>query len=118
MRIQSDELWSIKQQEGEPLKDYMARFNTMASDVDPLDDEVVIACFRQGLVYEQQLVDNLCDYPTKSFAEVKQRAESWIRRDECNGRTELTENDTKKRSGYQYQGRRKKGRGGNSYRSN
>lgn len=114
---QSDELWYVQQREGESLKDYMARFNDMASDVNPFDVEVAIACFRQGLRHEQ-FKDNLHDYPAKSFVEVKERAESYIRREEYDVKTDLSEKDAKKRRGHQYQGGRKKGRAGNSYQSN
>lgn len=107
------DLMCIKQREGESLKEYVARFNDVALDVNPFFDDTAVIYFQGGLLHEPFSI-NLIVEPTESFAEVNRRAEWFIRTEERDRMRELDEKESEMSREYQYQGGIKKRRAGNS----
>ena len=81
MPREPDSLFAIRQQDKEPLKDYVARFKAATLEVYNLDESLVMSALKWGL-RTFRLTYSLDKTPTKSYAEVLARAEKYIRADE------------------------------------
>ncbi|KAL0288975.1 UNVERIFIED_CONTAM: hypothetical protein Sangu_2635500 [Sesamum angustifolium] len=71
------DLFSIRQKEGEPLKEYLQRFNTAALEVPSATEEVKTCAFAQGLL-DEDFFKSLDKKPATKFDALLTRAAKYI----------------------------------------
>ncbi|KAL0294004.1 UNVERIFIED_CONTAM: hypothetical protein Sradi_6908300 [Sesamum radiatum] len=70
-------LFSIRQKEGESLKDYLLRFNTAALEVPSATQEIKASAFAQGLM-DRDFFKSLAKKPANKFDVLLARATTYI----------------------------------------
>ncbi|KAK4409402.1 hypothetical protein Sango_0013200 [Sesamum angolense] len=73
-------LFSIRQKEGEPLKEYLQSFNTAALEVPLATQEVKVSIFAQGLL-DEDFFKSLAKKPATKFDALLARAAKYINKE-------------------------------------
>ena len=82
MPKEPDSLFSVRQQEGESLKDYVARFKLATLDISRIDESVAILAMKRGL-RSSQFTYSLDKTYSRTYSELLTRAQKYIRADEA-----------------------------------
>ncbi|XP_038697992.1 uncharacterized protein LOC119995551 [Tripterygium wilfordii] len=82
----SDDLYRLRQKQGESLRSFLTRFNKEKLEIPGCLDEIAINAFRMTLLPGSKLYGKLTRYPCKSFQEVQARASVQIKWEEDEGR--------------------------------
>ncbi|KAG8645588.1 hypothetical protein MANES_10G076111v8 [Manihot esculenta] len=75
-------LETVKQKEGESLREYVARFNTEALQIPELDEGRAVEAMQKGTT-SAEFFGSLSRKPPTSLAELMKRAEKYIRQDDA-----------------------------------
>ncbi|XP_060209037.1 uncharacterized protein LOC132636274 [Lycium barbarum] len=84
VETRKSDLFNVKQQDDETLRDFVARFQMERMDLPPVTDDWVVQAFTQGLnsrssITYMELKQNLIEYPAIAWADVHNRYQSKIR---------------------------------------
>lgn len=81
----SDDLYSVRQFPGEPLRDFVTRFNREKVSIAYCNPEIAISAFRKGLLRDLDLYKEITKYSCESMEDVLNKANSQIKweEDEC-----------------------------------
>lgn len=93
MLKRSDDLYSIRQNVGEPLRDFVARFNREKVSITYCSQETAMSAFRKGLLRDSDLYKELTKYPCETMEDVLNKASSQIKweEDECNQHRQIAQ---------------------------
>lgn len=79
---QSDNLYYVKQRIGEPLMDFVARFNREKVLITYCSQETMISAFRKGIHRDSNIYKELTKYPCVTMEDVLNKATSQIKWEE------------------------------------
>ena len=70
----AEDLYIIVQRRGEPLREYVGRFNKEKVSITHCNQDTAISAFRKGLRYDSDLYKELTTYPCKTMEDVLAKA--------------------------------------------
>ncbi|XP_057452592.1 uncharacterized protein LOC130744422 [Lotus japonicus] len=76
-QVTIDDLYNVRQSEGETLKQYVRRFNAASVKIEESEPHACARAFKNGLLLGK-LNSKLSHKPTRSMAEVRARANTYI----------------------------------------
>ena len=96
----SEDLYVIVQRRGEPLRDYVGRFNKEKVSITNCNQNTAVAAFRKGLRPDSDLYKELTKYPCKAMEEVLAKAWAQIKweEDEVNYHRSSPRRETRRES--------------------
>ncbi|KAF3450006.1 hypothetical protein FNV43_RR06085 [Rhamnella rubrinervis] len=77
-RISQDDLFMVKQQRGEPLQDYIQRFNDMKVGIMDCPDVVACNAFKRGLLPGTKIYDYMVRKKPWNLLQTLQKAQSFV----------------------------------------
>ena len=96
----AEDLYIIVQRRGEPLREYVGRFNKEKVSITHCNQDTAISAFRKGLRYDSDLYKELTKYPCKTMEDVLAKAWAQIKweEDEANYYHSSPRKDTRRDS--------------------
>ncbi|XP_057781042.1 uncharacterized protein LOC130999491 [Salvia miltiorrhiza] len=78
----SEDLYAVVQQRGEPLRDYISRFNKEKVSITNCNTQTAVTAFRKGLLPDSDLYKDLTKYPCRTMEDVLAKAWAQIKWEE------------------------------------
>ncbi|XP_057789072.1 uncharacterized protein LOC131005932 [Salvia miltiorrhiza] len=78
----SEDLYAVVQQRGEPLRDYISRFNKEKVSITNCNTQTAVTSFRKGLLPDSDLYKDLTKYPCRTMEDVLAKAWAQIKWEE------------------------------------
>ncbi|XP_057771003.1 uncharacterized protein LOC130990786 [Salvia miltiorrhiza] len=77
-----EDLYAVVQQRGEPLRDYISRFNKEKVSITNCNTQTAVTAFRKGLLPDSDLYKDLTKYPCRTMEDVLAKAWAQIKWEE------------------------------------
>ncbi|XP_057790956.1 uncharacterized protein LOC131008072 [Salvia miltiorrhiza] len=78
----SEDLYAVVKQRGEPLRDYISRFNKEKVSITNCNTQTAVTAFRKGLLPDSDLYKDLTKYPCRTMEDVLAKAWAQIKWEE------------------------------------